>query len=255
MFESSLIDLEAKQHPRRSKWAPLPIAIALHGLVLASIGAAQVWNVASVGDPEVVTPFRVSFVPALQSAPAVSRPVQKAANTQKPVAPSKPVQPDLREIPDVPAPPSVQERTDWSDFPDLPQKGEQGNGDPNDGPWLLDGLVSNDHKVASVPVAAPVKDEILTVGGAVTRPVLRSGPPPRYTKVAQRARIQGTVVLQAVIDERGKVAEVRILKGLPMGLDQEAVDTVQDWTFEPAKLGGRPVKVYYTLTVQFQLDR
>lgn len=77
MFESSLIDLEAKQHPRR-KWAALPIAVALHGIVLVSIGAAQVWNVEAVGDPEVVTPFRVSFVPALPSAPASGGQTEKA---------------------------------------------------------------------------------------------------------------------------------------------------------------------------------
>jgi protein TonB len=105
-----------------------------------------------------------------------------------------------------------------------------------------------------VPVPAAPKDEILTVGGAVSRPVLLKGNPPRYPQIALRARIEGRVVLQAVIDTQGHVHDVSIVKGgLPMGLDQAAVDTVQTWLFEPAKLQGRPVKVYYTLTIDFHL--
>jgi TonB family protein len=47
---------------------------------------------------------------------------------------------------------------------------------------------------------------------------------------------------------------VRVLKGLPMGLDHAAVDAVQKWKFKPATLEGRPVKVYYVLTVNFQVQ-
>jgi protein TonB len=106
-----------------------------------------------------------------------------------------------------------------------------------------------------VPAAAAPADEVLYVGGAVSRPVLLSGPPPRYTKVALHARVEGAVIVQAMIDERGRVQDVRVLRGLPMGLDQAAVEAVMDWTFEPAKLQGRSVKVYYTLTVNFRLQK
>ncbi|HKH45864.1 MAG TPA: energy transducer TonB [Thermoanaerobaculia bacterium] len=253
MFESSLIDLEAKQHPRR-RWAPLPIAIALHGIVLASVGLAQVWNVEAVGDPEVVTPFHVSLVPSLQAAPATEQPAKQTATASKPVAPSKPVQPDLREVPDLPTTPSVPEISTGPSVADSSRSGGPSNGGPDDGTSLLDGPVSHEADTASVvPVAAPLKDEILTVGGAVTRPALLSGSAPRYPKIAQHARIEGRVILQAVIDERGRVTDVRVLQGLPMGLDQAAVETVRNWTFEPAKLQGRAVKVYYTLTVDFRL--
>jgi len=253
MFESSLIDLEAKQHPRR-RWAPLPIAIALHGIVLASVGLAQVWNVEAVGDPEVVTPFHVSLVPSLQAAPAAEQPAKQTATASTPVAPAKPVQPDLREVPDLPTTPSVPEISTGPSLADSQQSGGPSKGGPDDGTWLLDGPVSREADVAPVvPVAAPPKDEILTVGGAVTRPVLLSGGAPRYSKIGLHARIEGRVVLQAVINERGRVTDVRVLRGLPMGLDQAAVEAVRDWTFEPAKLQGRAVKVYYTLTVDFRL--
>jgi TonB family protein len=92
------------------------------------------------------------------------------------------------------------------------------------------------------------------VGGAVTRPELISKTTPVYTELARKARVMGVVILEAVIDEAGDVADLRVLKGLPMGLDQAAVEAVKNWKFEPATLEGRPVKVYYSLVVNFQLS-
>jgi protein TonB len=252
MFESSLIDLEARQHSRR-KWVPLPIAIALHGAVLASVGVAQVWNVAPVGEPDTVVPYHFVSLPEIPAAPTGSRP-QTTTTAPKPPKPETTVQPDQKTIPDKPVLDPTPE-TSTGPIAEGPQTGEV---DPNSvftgpasGPTR--GSVPSSGPIEIVPAAAPVQDEILTVGGAVSRPVLLSGQPPRYTKVALGARVQGTVVLAAVIDERGRVSNVRVLRGLKMGLDQAAVDTVQGWTFEPAKLAGRPVKVFYTLTVKFQL--
>jgi TonB family protein len=91
------------------------------------------------------------------------------------------------------------------------------------------------------------------VGGEVTRPEKVAGETPQYTELARRARVTGVVILEAVIDEQGNVTETRVLKGLPMGLDRQAVDAVKTWKFNPATLRGRPVPVYYVLTVNFQL--
>ncbi len=62
------------------------------------------------------------------------------------------------------------------------------------------------------------------------------------------------MIVEAIIDEHGDVANVRVLKGLPMGLDQSAVDAVRAWKFKPSTLEGRPVKVYYVLTVNFKVE-
>lgn len=62
------------------------------------------------------------------------------------------------------------------------------------------------------------------------------------------------MIVEAIIDTNGNVTNVRVLKGLPMGLDKAAVDAVQRWKFKPAMLEGRPVKVYYVLTVNFQVQ-
>jgi len=51
------------------------------------------------------------------------------------------------------------------------------------------------------------------------------------------------------------VTNLSVIKGLPMGLDKAALDAVSQWRFKPATLQGRPVKVYYNLTVRFSIQR
>lgn len=92
------------------------------------------------------------------------------------------------------------------------------------------------------------------VGGDVKAPAKISAPQPQYTEIARKARIQGVVIVQAIINKQGDVTDVKVLKGLPMGLDQAAVDAIRKWKFEPATLNGKPVDVYYNLTVNFTLQ-
>jgi TonB family protein len=77
----------------------------------------------------------------------------------------------------------------------------------------------------------------------------------RYTSDALRSRIQGDVVVEAVVLPDGTVGNVRVVETLdPVeGLDDEAVAAVKQWTYLPATLNGRPVSVLVTLTVPFRL--
>jgi TonB family protein len=94
----------------------------------------------------------------------------------------------------------------------------------------------------------------LVVGGKVTRPVpLLPLAVPRLTEVARRARIQGDVIVEAIINERGGVDRVRVLRPLPLGLDRQAIEAVKAWRFQPATFQGEAVKVYDVLTVHFKL--
>jgi protein TonB len=99
-----------------------------------------------------------------------------------------------------------------------------------------------------------VDEQPLRVGGGVSKPEIITQVKPAYPEVARKARLQGSVIVEAIIDEQGNVTNVRVLKGLPMGLDRSAVDAVQKWKFKPAQFQGRPVKVYYVLTVNFQVQ-
>lgn len=92
------------------------------------------------------------------------------------------------------------------------------------------------------------------VGGAVQRPRLISQVDPVYPEEARREKIAGTVIVESIIDQEGCVINVRALKGLPKGLTEAAIQAVQRWVFEPATLEDRPVKVYYLLHVNFQVQ-
>lgn len=85
------------------------------------------------------------------------------------------------------------------------------------------------------------------------KPVLIRSVQAKYTPTARKARIQGTVVLRTFISETGDVTEVEVLKRLPMGLSETAVEAVKQWKFRPATQAGKPVAVYWNVTVNFQL--
>lgn len=106
------------------------------------------------------------------------------------------------------------------------------------------------------PIAGPAAAEPLRVSGDVTAPRIVGKVPPEYPASAREARIEGTVVLNTVIDEQGRVRNPTV--GESSGnadLDRAAVDAVAQWTFQPATLRGEPVEVYYTLTIRFALDK
>jgi len=75
-----------------------------------------------------------------------------------------------------------------------------------------------------------------------------------YTEVARKARVAGIVIIEAIIDRNGTVTDARVIKPLPMGLDQQALEAVKKWKFKPGTLNGQPVPVVYNLTVNFRLQ-
>jgi TonB family protein len=94
----------------------------------------------------------------------------------------------------------------------------------------------------------------LRVGSKVTRPeILHQVKPGTTEEARQHHGFSGTVILETVIDKDGKVTDVRVLKGQPMGLSESAMDAVKQWTFKPATLDGKPVKVFYVLTVNYEI--
>jgi len=100
----------------------------------------------------------------------------------------------------------------------------------------------------------PGIEDALRVGGGVRRPQLIGEPVrPPYPPNARRAGIQGTEILEVIVDQEGCVRHPRILKGLPLGFDYVALAAVQSWTFQPATLEGRHRAVHYVVTVPFSL--
>jgi periplasmic protein TonB len=88
--------------------------------------------------------------------------------------------------------------------------------------------------------------------GPLTHPERIRRVPAKYPKVAEMANVEGTVVIEAVIDVDGRVTRPRLLKSIPL-LDAAALDAVKQWEFKPAMRDGRPVPVTVKLSVEFVL--
>jgi periplasmic protein TonB len=73
-----------------------------------------------------------------------------------------------------------------------------------------------------------------------------------YPAIAQAARVQGAVILQATIGVEGRVDHLRVLRSNAL-LDQSAIDAVQQWKYAATLLNGVPVPVIMTVTVTFSL--
>ncbi|MGD8440188.1 MAG: TonB family protein [Holophagae bacterium] len=119
-------------------------------------------------------------------------------------------------------------------------------------------FVPDDNLVLGIPDAPPPPEPEgpvrFVVGGNITEPEKLSGPNPVYPEAARRARIQGVVVLECTIGKTGDVQEVKVLRPLPLGLTEAAIDAVKKWKFKPSTLNGKPVEVLYILTVRFNLQ-
>jgi protein TonB len=98
------------------------------------------------------------------------------------------------------------------------------------------------------PPAAPVR-----VGGNIKPPKKIKDVKPTYPAIAQSARVQGIVIIEATIGPTGKVTDAKVLRSQPL-LDQAALAAVRQWEFTPTLLNGVPVPVIMTVTVQFTLQ-
>ena len=89
--------------------------------------------------------------------------------------------------------------------------------------------------------------------GPIQSPSLVKDVKPRYTEDAVRGRVEGVVVLDAVIDAEGKVTETRVTRSLHPELDEQAVLALKQWQFQPGTRDGRPVSVVVEVEINFKL--
>lgn len=119
-------------------------------------------------------------------------------------------------------------------------------------------FVPDEDLVMGVPDAPPAPEPEGPVryvpGGDVTKPEKITAPAPVYPEAARRARIEGAVILELIIDKQGNPRDMKVLKGLPLGCTKAAQDAVEKWRFKPSTLNGKPVEVMYVLTVRFSLS-
>jgi periplasmic protein TonB len=104
---------------------------------------------------------------------------------------------------------------------------------------------------ATIAPPSPVRT-ILRVGGDVKQPQAISTPPPAYPAVAQAAKIEGVVVIDAVIDEHGDIVRAKAIEG-PALLIGAALEAVSRWKYQPTYLDGQPVEIETHVEVHFHL--
>ena len=214
------------------KWYTVPVSLLSHSVIV----------------------FAVVVVPLLAT-DVLPKPWQKIAPPYMPAVPAPPPQPKIR--PDVPkpinnlnaAPIVAPDRI----TPERPVEPDLSFQDANP-IGVVDGIGNIETVIAPPPVVKAAPPEPVRVGGAIRQPQRVRDVQPVYPPIAQSARIQGIVIIEATIGADGQIVNARILRSVPL-LDQAALDAVRQWQYTPTLLNGVPVPVIMTVTVAFTLSR
>ncbi len=248
MFEQSLLEIAARGAPRKRWMLALSslFQCALVGLLIL-IPMLSTQAVPRKLLPEVLLAPLPAPAGRAEERPAV-KPV-RAAQTEihegRVVAPNRiPEQiAILQEDSSPPAPPGGPDR--W---------GVQGGiGHDAQGSSLWSNLIRP--APAAPPTPKPEAPQApVTVGGDVQEGKAIYRPTPIYPPLARQARIQGTVVLEAIISRSGTIESLKLVQGHPM-LVPAAMEAVRQWRYRPTLLNGEPVEVLTTITVHFMLSQ
>ncbi len=220
------------------RWSFWPVSITLH--IALGIAALVVPLVAEVAPPApapihtFLTPTKTVPVPDLVIAQAPRVRTVAPVDTDAPTS----IAPEPKEVREYFGPPFI----DLPDGLDLSKVGV--------------GSVTVPYLPPPSPPSPPPPKPAQTLfrpGQGVKEPKRISGLPPEYPLIARNARVQGVVILEAVIDERGEVGRIKVLRSVPL-LDQSAITAVQQWRYTPTLLNGVPVSVLMTITVNFTLQ-
>lgn len=86
------------------------------------------------------------------------------------------------------------------------------------------------------------------------RPIYQNNPPPEYPRLARRRGYEGTVVLEVLVDQEGRVEDLRLFRSSKHKiLDRAAMASVKEWLFEPGMRGDKPVEMWVRIPIRFQL--
>ena len=219
------------------RWFMLPVSIGAH--VFAAIALLIVPLAAEVERP-VPAPLRaihLTTVARVTPEIAAQVPLRRAAPVPAPSFATAP-----HEIgPERATPPTAPSTGDGPEIGDVPSVGDMPTG------------VGSTIELPAPPaprVVAPTAP--VRVGQGVREPRKIVDATPVYPALALSVKVEGAVILEAVINERGVVERLRVLKSIPL-LDAAATDAVSRWRYTPTLLNGTPVAVLMTITINFTL--
>jgi len=94
---------------------------------------------------------------------------------------------------------------------------------------------------------------VMSVGGGVSAPTVIHSVQPEFTEEARQVNYEGTVSIQLIVDSQGNPQAIHIIRHLGKGLDQKAIEAVQQYRFRPAMYQGHPVAVQMVIDIDFHL--
>jgi len=119
---------------------------------------------------------------------------------------------------------------------------------------LLAHAIPKDFRLAKIePCTSRVSGAPSNLVSIDSMPVPLKTFPPDYPDIARQSRMEGTVVLQALIDEKGEVARTVVTRSIPV-MEDCAVRAVEQWRFKPAMSNGKPIAVWVEIPVAFRLQ-
>src|SRR5580704_9990657 len=92
---------------------------------------------------------------------------------------------------------------------------------------------------------------VYRVAGDVSVPLLIHSVEQEYTEAARNAKISGLVLVHLIVETNGNPSHVSVVRGLGMGLDEKAIQAVQQYKFKPGMKNGKPVRVELTISLNF----
>jgi protein TonB len=236
MFRDTLI--ESGQRSKRNAWATVG-SLAFPLFFLVTLVVAPFYFTDALPKREVVTMLYVPPAPAAAS--NITR-LRVTASTHASIHTSIPD--PVRKTQEAPPPPVDTMSGVVGGVPGGIVSGTSG---------VLSEVLRN---TSSVPVLAktPEPPKRMRVASGVAAANLIHDVAPIYPPAAGRERIEGTVVLVAMIGKDGTVQDVRVKSGLPL-LAQAAIDAVKQWRYRPYLLNGEPVEIDSQITINFNLSR
>jgi protein TonB len=248
----------------------LSTAVLVHGLVIAAIVSAAFLARVDAGEdpPKPYELVRVIPLDIPQGTPVAGgggrpekaptpAPPQKKEPEPAPIEPMQPVfvdtlptpVPEPAAEPAAPAPSTIVPANEGEGG--LGGSGEGGGKGKGKGRGFGDGEEDGTQGDPN-GIEGPLGD-IYVVTGPVEAPVLILKVQPEYPEIARAAHREGNVILQAVIGADGHVESVSVLRSEPL-FDKSAIKAVSQWVYRPARLRGLPVKVFFTVYVEFRLN-
>jgi protein TonB len=230
--------LHVRPRPKRSHWTIVGSVLA-HAAIL---GALLVIPVLSALDNYVLhADDALTFVMPATPIPADPPPPRSAA-------PASAAQPN----PNV-APANAPEHPVTNEVPVPPGGGASGTApgpwSPNVGSAGLPGQIGGTGVQLTAPPVPPVPRR---PGGDLKPPARTVYVAPIYPPLARATHVEGSVILEATIDEAGIVRNVHVLRSIPL-LDRAAIDAVSQWRYAPTRLNGTAVPILLTVTVAFSM--